>query len=73
MAMYNSIIINYSKEKIVTYTWKLFVRNLSYLGILVLIATWINSILSVTNPEVNFFYLCRPPMDNLPILNLNHG
>ena len=61
------------KENIVTYTWKCFIRNLSYLGALALLVTWINSILSVTNPKVNFFYLCRPPMENLPILNLNNG
>ena len=61
------------KERLVNYTWKSFFRNISYLGMLALIATWINSILSVTNPKVNFFYLCRPPMENLPILNLNNG
>lgn len=61
------------KERLVNYTWKSFFRNISYLGMVALIATWINSLLSVTNPKVNFFYLCRPPMDNLPILNLNNG
>ena len=61
------------KGRLVNYTWKTFFRNLAYLGIVALIATWINSILSVTNPKVNFFYLCRPPMEGLPILNLNHG
>lgn len=61
------------KERLVNYTWKSFFRNISYLGMLALIATWINSLLSVTNPKVNFFYLCRPPMENLPILNLNNG
>lgn len=61
------------KERLVNYSWKSFFRNISYLGMLALIATWINSLLSVTNPKVNFFYLCRPPMENLPILNLNNG
>ena len=61
------------KERLVNYTWKSFFRNISYLGMVALIATWINSLLSVTNPKVNFFYLCRPPMENLPILNLNNG
>ena len=61
------------KERLVNYTWKSFFRNISYLGMLALLATWINSLLSVTNPKVNFFYLCRPPMENLPILNLNNG
>ena len=61
------------EERLVNYTWKSLFRNISYLGMVALIATWINSLLSVTNPKVNFFYLCRPPMDNLPILNLNNG
>ena len=61
------------KDRLVNYSWNTFIRNISYLGMLALIATWINSILSVTNPKVNFFYLCRPPMDGLPILNLNNG
>lgn len=60
-------------ERLVNYNWKTFGRNIGYLGLLTLIATWINSILSVTNPKVNFFFLCRPPMENLPVLNLNHG
>ena len=34
---------------------------------------YINSILSKTNEKVNFMYLSRPPMENLPLLNLNHG
>lgn len=35
------------------------------------IMLWVNSILQVY--DTNFFYLVRPPMDNLPILNLNNG
>lgn len=61
------------KERLVNYNWKYFVRNLSILGLLALFATYVNSILSKTNEKVNFFYLARPPMENLPILNLNNG
>lgn len=35
------------------------------------IMLWVNSILQVY--YTNFFYIVRPPMDNLPILNLNNG
>ena len=39
---------------------------------------WVNSILSDTGNVddelyTNFFYSMKPPLDNLPILNLNHG
>ncbi len=61
------------QERFIKHTWKSYFRNLGYLGFLALVATWINSILSVTNPKVNFFYLCRPPMEDLPLLNLDNG
>ena len=32
---------------------------------------WVNSALQVY--DTNFFYVVRPPMDNLPILNLDNG
>lgn len=43
----------------------------AYLLGLVFAMLWVNSILQVY--DTNFFYVVRPPMDNLPILNLNHG
>lgn len=59
------------KEKIVTITLKTYLYNLAFLAVFVLFDLWINSILSYAN--TNFMYLSRPPMDNLPILNLKHG
>ena len=60
-------------QKRVRWTLKCWARNLGYLGILAMIATWINSILSIGFEKANFMYLSRPPMENLPILNLNNG
>lgn len=61
------------KEKLVNWTWKGYFLNLAYLGCLAIVVTWINSVLQGVNPKVNFMYLVRPPMDNLPLLNLNNG
>lgn len=60
-------------NKMVNYTWKTFFRNVGYLGALAMICMWMNSILYNSFPLVNFMYLVRPPMENLPILNLNNG
>ena len=38
---------------------------------LVFVMLWVNSALQ--NYDTNFFFLVRPPMENLPILNLNNG
>ena len=48
-----------------------FIRNVGILLSLVLVMTYVNSILSVYG--TNFMFLVRPPMENLPVLNLNHG
>ncbi len=61
------------KEKFVSWNWKVFVRNLAYLGLLAFVVTWLNSGLSGTLPRVNFMYLVYPPMENLPLLNLDNG
>jgi len=45
--------------------------NMLYLFGIMFIMLWVNSILQVY--DTNFFYLVRPPMENLPILNLNNG
>ena len=50
---------------------KVYLRNMLTLGCLVIVMLWVNSVLSVY--ETNFFYLVKPPMENLPILNLNNG
>ncbi|MBE6625873.1 MAG: hypothetical protein E7628_01650 [Ruminococcaceae bacterium] len=46
-------------------------RNLVILLALVLAMIYVNSVLSVY--DTNFMYLVRPPMENLPYLNLNAG
>lgn len=46
-------------------------KNVGILLTLVLIMLYINSMLSVYG--TNFMFLVRPPMKNLPVLNLNHG
>ena len=51
--------------------FKVIIRNYGYIIGYMVICLWVNSVLSYAN--VNFMYLSRPPMDNLPILNLNNG
>ena len=48
-----------------------YLRNLIILLALVLAMIYVNSVLSVYG--TNFMYLVRPPMENLPYLNLNAG
>jgi hypothetical integral membrane protein (TIGR02206 family) len=60
-------------SKKVDWTWGVYFKNIGYLGIIALIVTWLNSALVGVLPRVNFMYLVRPPMDNLPILNLDNG
>ena len=61
------------KENLVDWQWSDYPRNLAFLGGFALLCMWINSALSGVLPRVNFMYLVRPPMENLPILNLNNG
>ena len=51
--------------------WKTFARNMIILLSLVLAMIYVNSALS--SYGTNFMYLVRPPMENLPYLNLNQG
>ncbi len=48
-----------------------YLRNLGIMGCLVFVMLWVNSILSVY--DTNFFYLVRPPVEGLPLLNLDNG
>lgn len=50
---------------------KTYGQNLVFLLILTITMLYINSFLSAYG--TNFMYLVRPPMENLPILNLNNG
>ncbi len=61
------------KERLVKWSFRSYIYNLGYLGIFALICMWINSALSGGYPGANFMYLVRPPMEDLPVLNLNHG
>lgn len=61
------------KTKAVNYTWNVYARNMGLLGVMAMCVTWLNSILSIGYEKVNFMYLVRPPMENLPILNLDNG
>lgn len=48
-----------------------YARNLGFLGAFAVVAFVANSFLQEYN--TNFCYLVRPPMEGLPILNLNNG
>lgn len=48
-----------------------YVRNLVTLAGLLFVMLWVNSILSVY--DTNFFYVARPPVEGLPLLNLDNG
>ncbi|MCQ2455243.1 MAG: YwaF family protein [Clostridia bacterium] len=57
--------------KQVTFGLKEYIRNLKYLVITVMALLYLNSALSAYG--VNYCFLREPPIDGLPILNLNHG
>ena len=46
---------------------------LKFLGVVGLGAIYLNSILNDGSGKINFMYVVKPPQDNLPILNLDHG
>lgn len=50
---------------------KVLFQNLGILLALAFLMIYINGALS--GYDTNFFYLTRPPMENLPFLNLDHG
>lgn len=50
---------------------KAYLRNLIILFVLAIVMLWVNGMLSAY--DTNFFFVNRPPVDNLPILNLKHG
>ena len=55
----------------VTFGVKEYLRDLIYLGAVVMVLLYMNSALSIYG--VNYCFLREPPVDGLPILNLNHG
>ncbi len=50
---------------------KAWLRNLVTLLSMVFVMLWVNSILQAY--DTNFWYVVRPPVDGLPLLNLNNG
>ena len=52
-------------------TWRDYGRNFLILLGIAFFGMWINSFLAAYN--TNFLYLVRPPMEGLPLLNLDHG
>ena len=52
-------------------SFKAYLSNLKILTLITVLAFMMNSILE--QYKTNFLFLRKPPMDNLPILNLNNG
>lgn len=52
-------------------SFKSYIRNIELLLVVVAVAFLMNSVLEPY--ATNFLYLRKPPMDNLPILNLDNG
>ncbi len=50
---------------------KVWLQNIGTLFGLSIVMIWINGALQVY--DTNFFYVVRPPMEGLPILNLSRG
>ncbi|MDE6586560.1 MAG: YwaF family protein [Clostridia bacterium] len=54
-----------------------YIRNVIILLALVVVMIWVNGALQIYSMEgyndINYFFLVHPPIDGLPILNLNHG
>ncbi|MBQ3253655.1 MAG: YwaF family protein [Acholeplasmatales bacterium] len=52
-------------------SFKVYIRNLIAFAGFAMLGMMMNSILEIYN--TNFLFLRKPPMDNLPVLNLNNG
>ena len=50
---------------------KSYLRNMALLGGMLYLMIWVNSALSVY--DTNFWYVVRPPVKGLPLLNLDNG
>ncbi len=75
--LYHAMLLFFSiyliKHRYVEWSFSVLFRNFRYLAAVVFFATIMNSMLYAGYDKVNFFYLVRPPMENLPILNLDNG
>jgi hypothetical protein len=77
--------ISIMTRKKITITFKSHLETLGILIVVFISSIWVNSILSDTNSNhvimgvedidlyTNFLYSMKPPMEGLPLLNLNHG
>ncbi|MGM9858316.1 MAG: hypothetical protein ACI311_03600 [Bacilli bacterium] len=50
---------------------KNWIQNIVVLAIMAISMVWVNSLLQVY--DTNFWFVVRPPVKGLPLLNLNHG
>ena len=60
------------RSRPIEYSIKNYGKALAFVGMLVILAIWVNAFFG-WDPTVNFWFIVRPPAENLPILNLNHG
>ena len=65
-------------KKQITITFKSHLQTLLMISLMFVISIWLNSILSDTGSSsvdayTNFLYSMRPPLEGLPLLNLNNG
>ncbi len=51
--------------------WRSWLTNILSLLVMAVAMIWVNGVLQVY--DTNFFYVVRPPVDGLPLLNLDHG
>ena len=59
-------------SKPVEFNIKSFASSLACLSLVMLVIVWANAFFG-WDPAVNFWFLVRPPAENLPILNLDRG
>ena len=50
---------------------KSYFRNMGIIGALAICSIWVNGALQLY--QTNYFFTVRPPMDGIPLLNLNNG
>ena len=70
MLIFSGLYLYLSKP--IQYSIKSYGTALAFVSMIVMLGIWINAFFG-WDPTVNFWFLVRPPADNLPILNLNHG
>ncbi|MCL2805303.1 MAG: YwaF family protein [Treponema sp.] len=59
-------------SKPVEYTIKSFGIASGLIFLVLILAIWLNAFFG-WNPDVNFWFIVRPPVENIPVLNFNHG